>query len=154
MAENQEQNAATDAADQWSATMTPPPKERAKRLLWPWVLLVVLLAIAIPVAVVLHRVEFEQKPWDINYAGVTWQRAVENVTTSGKPYLGGDVQFSEEVVSAADFQNFLAALVEKTKGRYVYYEIFALNKTGRMVLKGYVADDGRYSITPTEDYTR
>ena len=120
----------------------PEPLERMmRRKASPWPLIIslgfLLMLVAGGVFLLFQKTTWDE-PWRIPYPGVTWLRGTDSNLKEGKRYLQAEVRFDVEVLSGAEFETFLAALVSKTKATYVYYHIRAQNKRGQYVLDGVV----------------
>ena len=121
-----------------------------------WALLIVLGFVVIAVVGVtisLLTNEDRDEPWRIDYPGVKWVAGDTSHTPhTGKPYLRAIVQFDTDVLSAAQFKDFLAELLRQTPGVYELYFIKGWNRREQYVIHGTVREDGTHSIETTPLY--
>ena len=108
---------------------------------WPIVITLVLLAFLVVGGVMQFFHKGQKAPWQIDYPGVTWVRGEDSNLKEGKRYLQAEVRFDVDVLSGAEFETFLAALVSKTKATYVYYHIRGQNARGQHVIDGVIGPD-------------
>jgi hypothetical protein len=121
---------------------------------WPVVITLVLLALLVVGGVMQFFYKGQKAPWEIDYPGVTWLRGVDNHVQEGKRYLIAEVRFNGDVLSGAEFDTFLAALLRQTGKTYFYYKIVAQNGRGQRVLIGFVDNTGRWRVFEQPEYLR
>ncbi len=120
---------------------------------WPVVIAVGMIVVLVAGVVYLFvKKPARDEPWRIDYPGVAFTSGEDHHVKEGKRYLQAEVKFDQDVVSAADFQNFLAQLVRQTKDTYVYYHIRARNRRGQHVMDGVADRNGQFSLTPGPEY--
>jgi hypothetical protein len=109
-------------------------------------------------ALLMWHVFFPYKPppvvAPIQYPGVKWISVDSYYTEKKNRVLDVAVQFPEPVVAVPDVQTFMGELIDKTKDRYTYYRVKAVNSKGVVVLEGWSDNTGdNYKVSPTYNYS-
>lgn len=133
-----------------------PYRRRTTQSRWPLVFVLLLVAIAaVGVTISFLTEKDRDEPWRIDYPGIKWVAGDDSYTSdTGKRYLNAIVQFDTDVLSAAQFKDFLAELLRRTDRVYDFFHIKGCNRRKQYVIHGTVRADGTHSIETTSLYEK